>query len=143
MMIRVRIMAGIKNILVGVDGSKCSNKAVRYAAELSKKFDATVTLMHVYRPPETTRELPAHERPEEARVKLDDSKKVLDELGVGCKTVFAIGHPASIIIKESTKGYDLIVMGSRGMGFVEGFLLGSTTTRVAHHAKIPVLIVHC
>jgi nucleotide-binding universal stress UspA family protein len=34
-------------------------------------------------------------------------------------------------------------MGSRGIGYVEGFLLGSTATRVMHHAKIPVLIVHC
>jgi len=136
-------MVGIKRILVGVDGSKCSNEAVRYAADLSKKFDATVTLMHVYRPPETTRELPAHESPEEAKVKLDESKKIMDGLGVGCKTIFAIGHPAGVILEESAKGYDLIVVGSRGMGFVEGFLLGSTTTRVAHHAKIPVLIVHC
>ena len=136
-------MAGIKRILVGVDGSKCSNEAVRYAAEISKKFDATVTLMHVYRPPETTRELPAHERPEEARVKLDESKRIMDELGVECKSIFSIGNPASAILVEAAKGYDLIVMGSRGMGFVEGFLLGSTTTRVAHHAKVPVLIVHC
>ena len=136
-------MVGIKKILVGVDGSKCSNEAVRYAAELSKKFEATVTLLHVYRPPETTRELPAHEKREEAEVKLDDSKKIMDELGVGCESIFSIGNPASMIIEESGKGYDLIVMGSRGMGFVEGFLLGSTTTRVAHHAKIPVLIVHC
>jgi nucleotide-binding universal stress UspA family protein len=136
-------MVGINRILVGVDGSKCSNEAVRYAADLSKKFNATVTLMHVYRPPETTRELPAHEKPDEAKVKLDESKKILDDLGVGCKTIFGIGNPAGVILKESTKGYDLIVLGSRGMGFVEGFLLGSTTTRVAHHAKIPVLIVHC
>jgi nucleotide-binding universal stress UspA family protein len=136
-------MTVIKKILVGVDGSKCSNEAVRYAAELSKKFDATVALMHVYKPPESTRELPAHEKPEEARVKLDDSKKIMDQLGVGCKTIFSTGNPASGLLKEAAKGYDLIVIGSRGMGFVEGFLLGSTTTRVAHHAKIPVLIVHC
>jgi nucleotide-binding universal stress UspA family protein len=136
-------MTVIKKILVGVDGSKCSNEAVRYAAELSKKFDATVVLMHVYRPPESTRELPAHEKPEEAQVKLEDSKKIMDQLGVGCKTLFSTGNPASGLLNEAAKGYDLIVMGSRGMGFVEGFLLGSTTTRVAHHAKIPVLIVHC
>jgi len=137
------IMVTVKRILVGVDGSKCSNEAIRYAAELSKKFDAVVTLIHVYRPPETTRELPAHERPEEAKVKLDDSKKILDELGVVGKTIFSSGNPASAILKEASMGYDLIVMGSRGLGSVEGFLLGSTTTRVAHHAKIPVLIVHC
>jgi nucleotide-binding universal stress UspA family protein len=136
-------MVGIKKILVGVDGSKCSDDAVRYAADLSKKFDAAVTLMHVYRPPETTRELAAHERPEEAKVKLDESKRIMDGLGIGCKTIFATGHPAGAILEESAKGYDLIILGSRGMGFVEGFLLGSTTTRVAHHAKMPVLIVHC
>ena len=76
-------------------------------------------------------------------MKLDDSKKILDELGVAGKTIFSSGNPASAILKEAAMGYDLIVMGSRGLGSVEGFLLGSTTTRVAHHAKIPVLIVHC
>jgi nucleotide-binding universal stress UspA family protein len=136
-------MTVIKKILVGVDGSKCSNEAVRYAAELSKKFDATVALMHVYVPPETTRDLPAHDRPDEAQAKLDDSKKIMDQLGVGCKTIFSTGNPAGGILAEAAKGYDLIVMGSRGLGYVEGFLLGSTTSRVAHHAKIPVLIVHC
>jgi nucleotide-binding universal stress UspA family protein len=136
-------MTGIKKILVGVDGSKCSNEGVRYAAELSKKFDSTVTLMHVYRPPEMTRDLPAHDRPDEAQVKLDDSKKIMDGLGVGCKTIFSTGNPASVLLAEAARGYDLIIMGSRGIGYVEGFLLGSTTTRVAHHAKIPVLIIHC
>jgi nucleotide-binding universal stress UspA family protein len=136
-------MTTFKRILVGVDGSKCSNEAVKYSAELSRKFDATVTLMHVYRPPETTRDLPAHDLPQEAHAKLDDSKKIMDQLGVGCKTIFSTGNPASSLLEEAAKGYDLIVVGSRGMGFVEGFLLGSTTTRVAHHAKVPVLIVHC
>jgi nucleotide-binding universal stress UspA family protein len=96
-------MVGIKKILVGVDGSKCSDDAIRYAADLSKKFDAAVTLMHVYRPPETTHELPAHERPEEAKVKLDESKRIMDGLGAGCKTIFATGHPAGAILEESER----------------------------------------
>ena len=100
-------MTGITRILVGVDGSKCSNEAVRYAAEISKKFEATVTLIHTYRPPESTRELPAHEPREQARVKLDESKKIMDEMGVACKSLFSIGNPASTILEEAAKGYDL------------------------------------
>ncbi len=136
-------MVGVRKILVGVDGSKCSNEAIRYAAELSKKFNATVALIHVYVPPEVTRDLPAHDKPDEARSKLDESKKIMGELGVDCETILATGHPARNILNEAAKGYDMIILGSRGLHAVNGFLMGSTTTRVAHHAKIPVLIIHC
>lgn len=136
-------MVEINQILVPIDGSKCSDEALRYAAELSKRFDAEITMIHVYVPPETTREMPTKMLREEAKQKMVKSKKILDKLGVECKCVFTTGQAADVILKESEKGYDLIIMGSRGMGFVKGFLLGSTTTRVAHHAKIPVMIVHC
>ncbi len=136
-------MVEIKKILLPIDGSKCSDEAVKYAAEFSNKFDAKITMIHVYVPPETTRELPTTQLREEAKNKMVKSKKILDKLGVECKCILSSGQAADVILKESGKGYDLIVMGSRGMGFVKGFLLGSTTTRVAHHAKIPVMIVHC
>jgi nucleotide-binding universal stress UspA family protein len=136
-------MVEINKILVPIDGSKCSDEAVKYAAELSKRFEATITMMHVYVPPETTREMPTSILRDEAKQKLVRSKKILDKLGVECKCVFTTGQAAENILKESEKDYDLVVMGSRGMGFVKSFLLGSTTTRVAHHAKIPVMIVHC
>jgi nucleotide-binding universal stress UspA family protein len=133
----------IKKILVPIDGSRCSDEALRYAAEMSKRFDASITMMHVYVPPETTREMPTTQLREEAKQKMVKSKKILQKMNVECKCVFTTGQAAENILKESEKGYDLVIMGSRGMGFVKGFLLGSTTTRVAHHAKIPVMIVHC
>ena len=136
-------MVEIDKILLPIDGSKCSDEAVRYAAELAKKFDAKITMIHVYVPPETTRELPTIHLRDEGKKKMVKSKKILEKLGLDCSCILTTGQAADVILKESAKDYDLIVIGSRGMGFVKGFLLGSTTTRVAHHAKIPVMIIHC
>ena len=49
--------------------------------------------------------------------------------------------PDAILRVAETEGYDLIVMGSRGLGQFQGLLIGSVSDRVMHHAKIPVLIV--
>ena len=71
-------MVEIDKILLPIDGSKCSDEAVRYAAELAKKFDAKITMIHVYVPPETTRELPTIHLRDEGKKKMVKSKKILE-----------------------------------------------------------------
>ncbi|HXZ24162.1 MAG TPA: universal stress protein [Methanomassiliicoccales archaeon] len=134
-------MRQIKKILAAVDGSKCSNEAAKFAAEIAMKYGSDLTILHVYVPPETTRELPAHPKPEQATQRLEESERMVRETGIAPKTLLEVGNPAIAILNESKNGYDLIVMGSRGLGAVEGFLLGSVTSRVAHHTTIPLLIV--
>ena len=52
------------------------------------------------------------------------------------------GHPADVILcVGEEESCDLIVLGSRGLGEVKRFLLGSVSDAVAHHAYCPVLIV--
>jgi nucleotide-binding universal stress UspA family protein len=52
------------------------------------------------------------------------------------------GPAAEAILRVAKlEGCDLIIMGSRGLGMVQGLLLGSVSYRVLHHATIPVLIV--
>ena len=136
-------MGEIRKILVGVDGSKCSDAAAVFAGDLALKYGAEITLLHVHRPPETTRDLPAHELKAEAPKNLESAKAMLLGKGVTCKAMVLSGSPANMILTESSKGYDLLVLGNRGMGAMEGFLLGSVSSKVVHHSKVPTLIVPC
>jgi nucleotide-binding universal stress UspA family protein len=137
-------MKQIKKILVCIDGSKCANEAADFAGEIALTFDAEVVLLHVYRPPETTRDLPAHGHRVEAERTLDMAKLMMNERGLRHKELVELdSNPANLILKESAKGYDLIVMGSRGLGAMEGYLFGSVTSKVVHHSKIPTLIIPC
>jgi nucleotide-binding universal stress UspA family protein len=61
---------------------------------------------------------------------LEISKKVVE------------GLPATEIVKEANSGgFDLIVVGARGMGFIEELVLGSTSDIVVDKSEIPVLVV--
>lgn len=59
------------------------------------------------------------------------------------KTYSELGEPRTAIIDfANNNDYDIIVVGSRGLGAVTGLLLGSVSTYVVHHAPCPVLVVH-
>ncbi len=52
------------------------------------------------------------------------------------------GHPSKVILDLSESiGVDLVIVGSRGLGGVKEFMLGSVSHSVARHASVPVLIV--
>jgi len=139
-----------KKILIPVDGSENSFKAAKTAASMIANSDCLVTIFHVI-------ELPTiHSRPEFTQVlnllKEDienEGKKIIEisksyfnnDKNLTSKITY--GQPASEIISESNKSnYDLIVLGSRGLGEFKGIMLGSVSDRVSHNAKASVLIVH-
>ena len=137
-------MKEFKKILVCIDGSDCANEAATYAAEIALTFDAKVVLLTVWIPPETTRDMPAHGHRVEAERKLDKAKLIMDEAGVRHEEMVELdSNPGNYILKESSKGYDLIVMGSRGLGAMEGYVFGGVTSKVVHHSRVPTLIVPC
>ena len=62
--------------------------------------------------------------------------------GLNVSTGITVGHPAEEICKKvEAGGFDLLVMGSRGLGQIKGYLMGSVSNRVCRHANCPVLIV--
>ena len=79
----------------------------------------------------------------------NNGKKVLDkclfqakEAGATIKTQLQKGDPASIILDVSSGGkYDLIIMGSRGLGAFKRLVLGSVSSKVVHHASCSILVV--
>ena len=127
-------MIHIKKIMVPVDFSQASKKAVNYGLSLALEFDARLVLAHIA-PYE-------REAYEEAKVHL------LDLIPSDCRECLTF----EIIVKSGDvrreilgivqdKDIDLVVMGSRGRGYFERLLLGSVTERMLRKLPVPVLTV--
>jgi len=73
---------------------------------------------------------------------LNRSQLIAEKSGVRAKTRLVIGHPAEEIARiANEEGFDLLVVGSRGLSTVKAFLLGSVSEKLSRLAKCPVLIV--
>ncbi|HEX3015580.1 MAG TPA: universal stress protein [Desulfobacteria bacterium] len=139
-----------QHILVPVDGSDYSLKAAKTAASIAEKYASKVTLLCVRTLPKTTPGFNSGDYyipndfiknlEDEGKEILQQAQQVFTEKSV--ETLIRIGNPAQEILEEAKNGYELIVMGSRGLGEIRGFLMGSVSDRVSHHAKVNVMIVH-
>ena len=144
-----------KHILIPTDGSQVSNKAIDDGIGLAKDTGAKITGFHACRearlphPEEsdpTTYDLSAAELQAELEKKGQRYLSVIEakarEAGVAYQCISRISDSPfeAIIHAAEEQGCDLIVMASHGRkGFV-GVLLGSETTKVLTHCKIPVLV---
>lgn len=143
-------MTGVASkILVPVDGSENSFRAFERALELAKGNGAQVTAVLVIEEPPTVYvesqklldQLLENFRKESAKV-LDKYEEDAEKQGLKVETAVMEGDPASNILGYAEKGgFDMIVMGSRGLGKFRGMVLGSTSRKVLQNAKCPVLIV--
>ena len=117
-------------ILVGTDGSKTAARAVERAVDVARASGATLTIISAARADKGEQVVAAEaERHAGSGVTIDT--KVVD------------GEPvASLIDVARSGGYDLLVMGNRGMTGVTRFLrLGSVPNKVSHHLPCSLLIV--
>ena len=117
-------------ILVGTDGSATAAKAVARAVEVAASCGASLTVMTAGRG--------------------DRSQRVVDEAaaahagsGVAIDTAVVDDEPVSALIDTaSSGGYDLVVVGNKGMtGAGRFFTLGSVPNKVSHHLPTTLLIV--
>ena len=141
-----------QQILIAVDGSDLSEKAMKQGLELAKAIQAKVTILHVTPPwssvavGEVAVMFPPQEYEENmaaaATKLLDRARAESESYGVPCETVRASDPQPyrSILGTAAEKGCDLIVMGSHGRRGIAGLLLGSETTKTLTHGKIPVLV---
>jgi nucleotide-binding universal stress UspA family protein len=73
---------------------------------------------------------------------LERCKELASKSGINIHTVLLEGDPASRIIGYSKmEGFDIIIMGSRGMGKFKEMIVGSISNKVIHHAKCSVMLV--
>jgi nucleotide-binding universal stress UspA family protein len=143
-----------RNILVPVDGSAPSRKAIRRAAKLAGEQKARITGFYVGPPwqlPAYGEYIPAEylsPKTHAAIVRktadriLAGVKKAAAAAGVRCKCWYVMGeHPYEEILKAARRNHcDLIVIASHGRRGISRLLLGSETSKVLAHSTIPVLV---
>jgi len=146
----------IKNILVAVDGSKSADKALDFALDLAQKYSSKIVLISVFEPLSVSMiTLGIGLSPVNLATHIDGlvefrKKILLDALKKAKNTnselvvtkILAEGRPSDKIVETAKEQQcDLIVIGSRGLGGIKEFFLGSVSDRVADHAQCPVLII--
>jgi nucleotide-binding universal stress UspA family protein len=136
------------NILVGIDGSPSSQRALEQAIDLARSGNAKLTLMTVA-PPVSSYVTLARVSPEAMAAELDKwATEVLNEAAqsvpenVLAHTVQASGQAGPELLKEAKRGgYDLIVLGTRGRGRALEGVFGSVNGWLHFHARVPILSV--
>ena len=134
-------------ILVAVDHSEISDRAVAAARDLAVLSKGQVWVLHLREREMAVKTgvLPADETTDEANAAIAAAVDVLTQAGVKAQgevrnTIF--GYAAREIVADARElDADVIVMGSRGRGDIAGLLLGSTAHKVIHLSDRPVLIV--
>ena len=149
----------MKKILLAIDSSEKSQKAVEKTKDLASSLEAEVTIITVvdesayFGMPDVSSNISPSQIQEiveeskkqaekQGRKLLDEAENYLTEDGVKIDTVLRSGDSADNICDYAEEGsYDLIILSDKGEGGVKRFLLGSTSDRVVRHAETSVLIV--
>ena len=136
----------IKNILVPVDGSEGSDRAVAEAIALAEACEGKLNFLYVANINQLAINACLSDAILEAVTKagnviLDRAMEMVPA-GVEKEAFSETGSPAVIILDfADNHPTDLIVMGSRGLGVVKGVLLGSVSQYLVEQSKCPVLVV--
>lgn len=144
----------IKKILVPVDGSKQSDKALEFACNLAEKYEASIIIQHTV---ETTLhehamfmgsagfafELDEEQIHETGKKIIESATKLIDKHHqLSVSSVIDHGSPAiNIVQRAKDNKVDMIVMGSRGLSDLGGLLLGSVSHKVSHLAECTCVTV--
>ena len=158
------MIPNIKKILYATDLSENARYAFGYAASITNRYGAGLTILHVMEdlsPDARSRvtNILGEERWEELKKRneqqvLDKIKKRLEKFCEDVTKEFPecpfitediiakIGHPVEeILFQVENKSFDMVVMGSHGYGMLADVMVGGTTRRVLRQCNIPVLVV--
>ena len=128
-------------ILLAYDGDPSAQRALQTAAKMAQAFDGTVDVVSVVpiragrAPMDPWDDRDVHD------FELQDAVKRLAMLGLTCRTIETVGAVAPEIERVAKDGgYDLVVVGSRGLGTLDRLLQGSVSSHVATHAGTTVVV---
>ncbi|WP_432877296.1 universal stress protein [Kribbella sp. CA-245084] len=137
-----------QTVLVGVDGSEASAKAIEFAFDQAESRHAQVVALHVWTSPFLTYadgasmlQFDEKQIQDEARLLVAESVSgaAADHPDVKWTTELVTGSAAQALVRRSESA-DLLVVGTRGRGGFTGLLLGSVSQSVLHHTHCPIAI---
>ena len=138
------IRKNIKKILVPLDGSPNSMRGLDEAIYLARQCHATIAGLYVI--PIYPRNLADAIMPyqihltKSAKKFMNNAKTKSAQKGIVFKSKITLGSPISEII-ETSKNFDILVVGSRGQSGLKEAFLGSVAKAIVHKSKIPVLVI--
>jgi nucleotide-binding universal stress UspA family protein len=131
----------MKNILLAYDGGEPAQKALELAIDLTKKFEARLSVVSVVpvhpgrTPIDPWDDRAVHDR------ELLEARQLLAQNGIEAELIEPSGDPAKQIEKIATMGnFDTIVVGSRGLHGLDRILQGSVSEHVATNANATVVV---
>jgi nucleotide-binding universal stress UspA family protein len=136
-----------QRILVALDGSPASEKALTTAVDLAARYHADLTALGVAEVPEVVGMV---DEVDEIRQGAETHCRRVGEAaaeyarsrGVPLRSVVLRGHAVDAIVRYAEgEGVNLIVLGQHGHSRIARFFLGSTTDRVSEHSSCTVMIV--
>jgi nucleotide-binding universal stress UspA family protein len=138
-----------KKILVAIDGSDMSKKALDTALLLAKEHESLLSLVNVGKSLAIPQGMVIDSIDEvydsmrkEGEDLLNKGKWMAESQGIAVEAHYVEGDPAAQIIKLANEGlFQLIVLGNRGLGPFKEMMLGSVSHRVSQLSHCPVLIV--
>lgn len=139
----------MKSVLVPIDGSECSLRAVQYlisAREGGRGPTLHLLNVQVGIPGDVSQFVSRADikdyRREQSDEALRPARALLDQAGIPYETHVEIGHAADCIIRSAEKlECDHIVMGTHGRSALADLLVASTTLQVLHQTRLPVVLV--
>jgi nucleotide-binding universal stress UspA family protein len=136
-----------KKILLASDGSDHSKRAAENAIHIAKcSQDSTIEVVYVVDHDRVKSDVLKNwnsNELEDTRVeRMKTVEKMAKEAGVSYKLTILHGEPGPTIVEYINKtGFDIVIIGSRGLNGLQEFVLGSVSHKVAKRANCPVLIV--
>lgn len=116
-------------ILVGTDGSPTANKAVARAVEVARSAGASLTIMTA-------------SSEADGRAVVDEAAAAHAGAGVDIDTLVVDKDPVGALIDTAEQGYDLVVVGNKGMtGVSRFFKVGAVPNKLSHHLPTSMLVV--
>ncbi len=128
-----------QKILVPIDGSEHSKRALNEAIRIAKMTSGNITLLNVQ---SNHAKIPSQASSDATHsIILNDSKRIAEAEGVTADTLLQEGSVVDMIVKTAKEGkFDLIVVGARGLSKFEELLLGSVSHGVLEKAPCPVIV---
>lgn len=134
----------VMNILAPIDGSECSFRALRFAAQFATRYGASLDVVHfvdqdIDKEREETRELIERAETILAEEGIPDEPEVVTDVWItDYRYANRIGKD---ILEMADEDYDHIVMGHHGMGTIGRVVLGSAAETVVRAAKVSVTVI--